>query len=138
MSNIWDRVDRYFSKNEAWGNPDKISGLLLMVMYQIRCSSGWPMIIHCGTQGLHCEGSYHYKKLAVDFHFGIDHTTLLGQSQHLFDFFDEMQLADFVGFGLYPQWNQPGFHIDVRGYRARWAKLNGVYVSLTEGLGYVK
>jgi len=138
-SPIWQRISRYFSKKEQWGNPDAISGLLLMTLYQIRYCSGWPIIIHCGTQGKHCKNSFHYKGLAVDFHFDANtNNTLLEQTQHLLKFLDEMQLTKSVGLGLYPEWHHSGFHFDVRGYRARWAKIGGEYVSFAEGLKFIE
>jgi hypothetical protein len=135
---IWTRIKRYFSKDEAWGNPEDISGLLLMVLYQIRLASGWPVIIHCGTQGKHCKNSYHYKGLAVDFHFDTNVASLTEQIQPLLNFLEEMQLKDFVGLGVYPEWNNPGFHLDVRGYKARWAFVGGKQVSFEEGIKRAK
>jgi hypothetical protein len=137
--NIWTRMDRYFNKKEAWGRPEKMSGLLLMTLYQIRVCSDWKIIIHCGTQGKHCANSYHYKGLAVDFHFipppGI---TLYEQTQNMLAFFSDMQLQDSVGLGVYPEWNNPGFHFDVRGSRARWGKLNDEYVGFTILMDHLK
>lgn len=136
---IWKRVERYFLPTEPWGEPEKISGLLLMTLYQLRCSSGWPVIIHCGTQGLHCKNSYHYRGLAVDFHFQPPgDISFHSQIRHLLSFLADMQLANSVGLGVYPQWHHPGFHFDVRGYKARWSQLQGRYVSFEEGLSYVR
>ena len=97
------------------------------------------MIIHCGTQGLHCKHSYHYKGLAVDFHFQPPgNVPFHSQAKHLVMFLQDMQLCDSVGLGLYPQWNNPGLHFDVRGFRARWSQVNGQYVSFQEGLRYAR
>jgi len=139
-NSIWDRVDRCFSKQEAWGDPLKISGLLLMSLYQIRFASSWPILIHCGTQGVHCKGSFHYKGLAADFHFKTpgDSINFLEQINYLLQFLDEMQLSNSCGLGLYPAWYHPGFHFDVRGYRARWGKINDEYCSFSTALKFVE
>ena len=128
---IWTRINRYFSLQEKWGEPQKISGMLLMILYDLRFYSGWPIIIHCGTQGEHCKKSYHYKGLAVDFHFKTPNgsVTYHNQVKYLLEYLEDMQLADFVGLGSYPHWNSPGFHLDVRGHKARWKRnKKGEYV----------
>ena len=33
---------------------------------------------------------------------------------------NDLQVAEKVGFGIYPDWNSPGFHLDARGEWARW------------------
>jgi len=98
------------------------------------------MIIHCGTQGRHCENSYHYKGLAADFHFKPPNGSInfLNQVDHLCRFLAEMQLTDSTALGLYPQWRHPGFHLDVRGYKARWGKVDNQYTSFQEALNFSK
>ncbi|MCK4822302.1 hypothetical protein KA005_41450, partial [bacterium] len=110
----------------------KMSGLLLFVLHDIRFRSGWPTIIHCGTQGKHCKGSYHYKGMAVDFHFVVPNSSISfrDQSKFLMQYLVDMQLDNFVGLGIYPEWNNPGFHLDTRGKKARWLKQGGEYVAL--------
>jgi len=138
--NIWNLVHRYFSPEEAWGDPWKISGILLMVLFQIRFFSSWPAVIHCGTQGKHCKGSYHPKGLAADFHFKPPNGSVIFSEQIklLLPFLDEMQFSNFIGLGVYPCWHHPGFHLDVRGYRARWGRVNGEYCSLTRAVEFAE
>lgn len=129
---IWDTVEPHFLKKEAWGDPNKISGLLLLVLYDIRCRSGWGIQIHCGTQGNHCENSYHYKGLAADWHFIVPNNSVSfrDQARFLMQYLVDMQLDNSTGLGLYPQWAHSGFHLDVRGKKARWLKQGGEYVAL--------
>ena len=132
MQSIWDKIEPYFLPKEAWGEPKKMSGLLLMVLYDIRFHSGWPIIIHCGTQGKHCKNSYHSKGMAVDFHFEPpnDSVPFRNQAEFLMKYLVDMQFDFFTGLGIYPNWNSPGFHLDVRGVKARWLKQNGEYVGI--------
>ena len=129
---IWDTIEPYFLKKEPWGEPDKISGLLLLTLHNIRLRSSWPMIIHCGTQGKHCKNSYHYKGLAVDFHFIPPNNSISfrDQARFLMQYLVDMQFSDFTGLGVYPDWKHPGFHLDCRGFKARWLKQNGEYVGI--------
>ena len=132
MKNIWDKIDKYFEPKEAWGEPEKMSGLLLMVMYDLRFHSGWAIHVHCGTQGKHCKNSYHYQGLAIDFHFKTPNGifTFREQAKYLMQYLVDMQLDNSCGLGVYPQWANPGFHLDVRGKKARWLRQDGEYLSL--------
>lgn len=132
IKTIWDKIDPYFYREEPWGDPDKMSGALLMILFDLRFHSAWKIIIHCGTQGKHCEGSYHYKGLAVDFHFKTPSGsfTFREQAKYLMQYLADMQLDSSTGLGIYPQWNNPGFHLDVRGTKARWLKQDGKYVGI--------
>ena len=130
---IWKILEPYFSKNENWGNPEKLNGFLLLLLYQIRLEVSNKIIIHNAyAENGHTKNSQHYIGNAVDFHvqgiqFGeairLVHKTLKG-----------LQIENKVGLGIYPQWVNPGFHLDVRGYKARWSKIDGNYVSFDAGL----
>lgn len=132
IKNIWDKIEPYFLQKEAWGDPKKMSGLLLMLIYDIRYQSGWEMIIHCGTQGKHCENSYHYKGMAADFHFNPPNSSVNFKHQGIFlmEFLTQLQVDNSCGLGIYPEWNNPGFHLDVRGVKARWLKQNGKHIGI--------
>ncbi len=43
-------------------------------------------------------------------------------------FLSDFGLIDKVGLGIYPQSQNPFFHLDLRGTKARWGRLNGQYV----------
>jgi len=120
---IWDRLT-YFKKEEPWGDPARVNGLLLILLDTIRGIMVSPFVIHCafearGTPSEHTKGN------AVDFHV----TGLAPKiaAMKLLECFNDLHVIDHVGFGVYPDWNNPGFHLDVRGYRARWGRINGVY-----------
>ena len=103
-----------------------------MIMYDLRFHSGWPCIVHCGTQGKHCTNSYHYQGLAVDFHFQTPNGsfTFREQAKYLQQYLVAMQLDISTGLGLYPEWHSPGFHLDVRGKKARWLRRKGEYLEI--------
>jgi len=130
---IWDKIT-YFKKTEDWGNPEKMNGLLLMLLDNIRCCYDFPFEIHCGyDESGHTKKSQHYLGNAVDFHIE-SKEKFITQTNKMIKILDELQVSERVGFGIYPDWNNKGFHLDVRGKRIRWAMVNGVYVSFKEGL----
>lgn len=129
---IWNYV-KHFKRTENWGDPDKISGQLLLTLDAIRERIGWPIVIHCAyaTDG-HSPHSYHYRGMAADFHFDINYPFYF-QTGTLLKILAELQFTRFVGLGVYPDWINPGFHIDVRGYYARWGRIGkDKYVSWEE------
>ena len=119
MTTVWQLVDPYFDRDEAWGDPDKINGLLVLLMWAIRQSIPDRYNIHFGTQGTHTPGSQHGLGNADDGHF-ISSLPFYDQIIRLESVLDALQVSDRVGLGIYPAWDIPGFHIDVRGYMARW------------------
>ncbi|NDY41233.1 hypothetical protein G3N55_00010 [Dissulfurirhabdus thermomarina] len=132
---IWDLVAPEFSPRERWGRPDRVSGLLLLALHAVRRTLGWPMVIHCAveTEG-HSPTGEHPPGRAVDFHFAAPGVPYREQVERLEEVLDALQLSDFVGLGIYPDWAHPGFHLDVRGRRARWGRIGSRYVSLEEAL----
>jgi len=143
---IWSHIAPYFTEDEKWGNPKKINGFLLLLLYIIRGELKFPIIIHCAYEKSgHSKESEHYKGNAVDFHIKTE-TPFLEQIRKLAAIFEDLQVADRIGFGIYPTWKNPGFHLDVRGTEARWGridiklnhKLVKQYVSFQEALKYVK
>jgi hypothetical protein len=123
---IWDVV-KYFSPREKWGDPSKVSGTLILVMDAVREAYGddpslYSFILHCAYElSGHSDNSYHYIGKAADFHIRNKSTKELFSTQvfRMVTTLRELQITDFVGLGIYPQWNSPGFHLDVRGERAR-------------------
>jgi uncharacterized protein YcbK (DUF882 family) len=119
MTTIWDRL-RHFSPQENWGDPEKMNGALLWLLDEVREHFGCPVVIHCGyDEAGHAVNSQHYLGNAVDFHF-VTEMPFSQQYQELENFLFGLQLHNHVGLGVYPQWNRPGFHLDVRGIQARW------------------
>jgi len=135
MNKIWNHLD-HLSPEEQWGDSSKVSGLILLAVDAIRDYCGWKFYIHNAyALGGHAIDSYHYKGLAVDGHFD----TLIPydiQIVKVEEALHDLQLGNFMGVGIYPDWNNPGFHFDARGYKARWGFV-GKYVSYEFARGYV-
>lgn len=119
MNTIWDRL-KHFSPQENWGDAEKMNGSLLWLLDAVREHFGCPVVIHCGYQESgHASNSQHYLGNAADFHL-VTPMPLEEQYSALEEFLYSLQTNDHVGLGVYPQWNSPGFHLDVRGTKARW------------------
>lgn len=121
----------YFNINENWGDVKQVKWWHIKHLYDIRSEMyyqhNWPMVIHCSyeTTG-HSKNSYHYKGMATDFHFVTD-TPFRRQYEILVWYLQKLKLLDLIGLGTYPEWNEPGFHIDGRGYPLQWIRKNGKY-----------
>ena len=130
---------RHFNRREAWGRPTRINGALLLVMDELadRVKFQCPQcdfIIHNayrpGTTGQHPLLN------AVDFH--LTWLKPLPAYHWIIETLGEMQCLEHVGLGVYPEWEYPGFHLDVRGTKARWAQVGGKYVGIDEGIKLLK
>jgi uncharacterized protein YcbK (DUF882 family) len=119
MKTIWGKLN-HFTPQENWGDPDKMNGALLLLLDKVREHFDCPVVIHCGyEESGHASNSQHYLGNAVDFHF-ITSMSIAEQYYALEEFLAAFQVSEHVGVGVYPQWNSPGFHLDVRGTKARW------------------
>src|SRR3972149_909229 len=125
MSLIWQLMKPTFSQNEDWGDPSKITHILLFTMYRIRIATAQSIHIHnAWTDGKgHTDGSEHYKGNATDFHF--TKISLKVAIPLLEKTILDLGIADEIGLGIYPYWNSPGFHLDCRGKKSRWGRLAG-------------
>ena len=126
----------YFNEEEAWGDYTRVEWHHIHHLYLIRATLkkagyDWPMKIHCSFDpGSHAANSLHHNggiSIATDFHFITDipfrdQVTALGWA--LID----CCLQDFLGVGIYPEWNNPGFHIDSREKKTRWGHIQGKYI----------
>ncbi len=134
---VWEHIQPYFNRGEKWGDPDRMDPLTLYTLYEARKKIGLPFHIHCGTQGRHVKGSFHYKGLAVDLHIG-------NGNIHVFDQFLMIERLNlFSGIGIYPDWNNPGLHLDVGGgpkRPGRWMRKleNGSRVDLPLNVENIK
>lgn len=139
---LWMPLD-YFKLSEAWGDPYKMHPLLIFIMEKFRMAlpNGCWIKVHCGyKEGGHTKNSFHYKGRAIDFH--IVGCSLLEAERHLIKFLKRPMLFDnkthcllnYVGLGIYPDWNDPGFHLDIRGKKASWSRLGGQYVAYDVGI----
>ena len=130
---LWDYV-KHFNKEERWGSASSMNGLLVLLLDAVRDRIGCPIAIHCGYESEgHIENSEHKRGNAVDFHFDSE-LSLLAQAKCLEATLRKLQVYDRVGLGVYPDWNNPGFHLDVRGYYARWGRIGQMYVSWEDAL----
>jgi hypothetical protein len=133
---IW-AVLIYFDKHEAWGDPKMMNGLLLVLLDTIRSRLHQGIIVHHGWEVRANAASQHPRGNAVDFH--VKNLPALEATMKLLSILDELQASNHVGFGLYPDWKPvPGFHLDVRGSRARWGRIAGQYVSFEKALKELK
>ena len=112
MSVIWEEISPYFSKKENWGDYNKMDHGLLRLLKELRLSIQVPIIITCGTQGVHAPGSQHYSGHAVDI-------VLRGSKLSVVDELITILKLPFQGVGYYPEWSLDGeitggWHLDVR------------------------
>lgn len=124
----WSRV-KHFKREEWREDPDRILWSTVLLMDEMRDAAGVPIIIHIAyaVHG-HENNSSHYGRLAsgVDFHF------------HGWSLLDQYLFAErfpWRGIGVYPYWQNPGLHVDLRvkgreypncGYRW-WRAADGLY-----------
>ncbi len=111
--NEW-RSLKNFKPTENWGDSGRMSFPLLKALDEFRDAAGTPILVTCGTQGVHEANSQHYSGRAVDIVF-----------PNLFPprLFEMFLLATrfnaFTGIGIYPHWRvngviHGGLHLDVR------------------------
>ena len=122
-----------FNSKENWGDLEKLNWFVPWMCFQIRKTmknslQDIPMAIHCAYEPVgHSENSYHYKGMAVDFHFNTFHIPFVSQYILLNSVLSDLKIDRFVGFGVYPHWQQKGFHLDFRGNSIRWIGLKDGY-----------
>ena len=144
---LWIILDT-FEISEAWGDPFEMHPILMYIIEKFNKSlpHGCWIKIHCGYKerfskknSLHCEGR------AIDFH--VVGCSFIEAERHLMKFLNESvilygrgehKLINFVGVGIYPEWSDPGFHLDIRGKPSSWARLDGKYITYTKGLEIAK
>ena len=147
MREIWKYL-KHFSPNEknhegksAWGDSNKVDGLLLRVAEKIRIKAGLPMVVHCAYDlSGHASDSEHFRGGAIDFHItGMDkdYKKLYQAYQIIMQVLKEMHLEEYAGLGIYLDWSNLGFHLDLRGYRARWSRIKGNYVNIDQAISLI-
>lgn len=131
-NSIWKLIAAYFKPSgtsDNFGDGARLSGFLLFALWVIRFNTGWKLAVNNAYEtGGHTGGSQHYKANAADFRFITD-TPYPDQIKRVEEILRDWQLWGFVGLGIYPDWNRPGFHIDARGRKARWGYIAGKMVS---------
>lgn len=127
-TNLWSKT-KYFSEKENWGCADKMNWALVLTLDEIRSRmpAGCMVKINCGYEKAgHEETSFHSrhdKGCAVDF-------VVIGMSlkqafTFLYNNLEKMNIN--YGLGVYPQWNTPGFHLDLRNDTLYWIREDGLY-----------
>jgi hypothetical protein len=96
---------RYFKnyRTEGWGTPCSMAKVLVFGADKLRHIAKAPLIVHCGIEDR--DKGYHPLGMAFDFHLvGIP----LLQQLYL-----ALQIPEFNGIGVYPNWNNVGLHCDI-------------------------
>ena len=106
-------------KPSEFANPECMSEPLILKVDALREYVGRKVYVHCGYEKRK-KFSYHNFGQAVDIH--IEGLSLIEQ-------FIVAQRFDFGGIGIYPWWNDPGLHLDVRPWgwnsaRATWGSIS--------------
>lgn len=123
-SKIWNFIN-HFSMFENWGNPNKISGILLLVINAVRDILGLPIRLSspAWSDHGHASNSYHYKGMALD---GYITRSVFTVFEILDNFIkaleDKLQIHNYA-LGYYPWWNDKkcvGIHFDVREKQVFW------------------
>jgi hypothetical protein len=113
---IWPVLNHLFK--EEFVHPKYMNVKLLVMVDQLiqRSKDGRLIIVHRGYDPKSKPLSQHRIGNAIDFHFrGIHHKEQLCREFVLLDMYWP------GGLGVYPHWNNPGFHLDLGDYR-RWGR----------------
>lgn len=126
----WALVAPYFTPGENWGDWRKVHKELILTLFAFRRFVNKSVHIHCAYETGGHSGQYHPLGMAVDFH--VKGMSVVDQ------FIAASRFDEFNGLGIYPHWNNPGLHADIRPKTnrfdpdARWIRnKSGNYISLT-------
>ncbi|MBN1882810.1 MAG: hypothetical protein JW885_11595 [Deltaproteobacteria bacterium] len=133
------RAVNYFTPRE-FHHPDKMETDIIALLDDLRDVFKFQFVIHSDWRkppdGVPPElwPSEHNHGRAVDFH--VENLDYLDAADLMKFSLRRLDVWQSVGLGLYPHWNNPGFHLDTRGYMARWGAVhrNGkqTYVTYNE------
>lgn len=118
--NFWKSV-KHFRPSE-FKYPDELDRNLVRALDRFRELCGKPIVVHSDYRP--DDGGQHGLGEAADVHV---------KDMHVIDQFLMAERSGlFVGIGVYPNWNSPGLHLDIRrGASARWGCFtNGIYIPL--------
>lgn len=139
-----ERLDDCFHQFKDFNHPERIERRLLLIVCEMLEDTGLGYFHHSDFRV-----SQHETGRALDFHLS-DYVGL--NYQNRLRTFDEDFLTlhtwindnyPAMGFGFYPQWNSPGFHLDTFGLDAgekegrRWSHIGGRYVGFQVGLDWL-
>ena len=119
----WKEI-KYFKPQNPWGDVSKVNPDLIYLIDEFRAYVGKPFILHNAYEKSgHNDDSQHYLGLALDGHF----VDLHWMDQFLL----AMKFGKFNGVGVYPDWNNPGLHLDIRQNKndtnSTWVRYKGKY-----------
>lgn len=146
-NNFWKNIKNFrptekniFGK-EAFPYPEQMNPTIVFIVDRLRDYVMQPIIVHSTNEEYttHTSNSQHYYGNAIDFHIkNLDYLTAVDKTIEFIDshFLLAKPLRFYMGIGIYPDWNNPGFHLDFRGYSATWSRIGSDYVSFDEGLKY--
>lgn len=154
---IWHKLE-FFSKNEkniygkpAWGEPDKICPFTLETLDEITRrvkKEIWEKYNRIAYCLVHCtyeerDSGYHPLGTAIDFHFAPRNLITPYMAYDIINnTLIEYNKSNFMGLGVYPNWANPGFHLDTRlpndPVPDRWSRVNNIYTDIDEGLKILK
>ena len=107
-----EMLDHYTSKGHSVFNAklqiSKVKPALMKTLQKLRTKIGRPIYFNCLTEGSHVPKSLHYNGNAADIRIG-------GKGAKNWNHILQCAIeVGFKGIGFYPNWNTPGFHVDVR------------------------
>ncbi len=125
---LWKEVEHFRPDGaDNWGDPYKMEASIVFGLMGFRKYVGRPVHVHCGWEA-RTTGGWHPTGCGTDVHVEGLHVVDMYLAAERFD--------EFNGIGIYPNWNNPGLHLDTRPHDktaidSRWACLeSGVYVPL--------
>jgi len=130
-----------FTPKENWGDYTLIDPELLVLMQGIRTFigeevNGYIHINNAYDLTGHSKKSQHFLGKACDFYVGnVDFKVAIDL---ILEFIVNNHVSDKVGFGIYLDWKTRGFHLDTRGTRARWSRVEGKYYGIDYGIEALK
>lgn len=122
---IW-KILNHVKECGRWADPLNTDPVLLFLLESImgNMPHGSVLKIHKGSRN------------GADFHI-IGPDFLTGESL-LINYLTSTKVIDHVGFGIYPDWYDPGFHLDLRGHRSLWGQIGGNRVLYEDALMYAR
>jgi len=130
----WACADK-LNKEDAWGDWRQIQPELLFVMQKIAEVIPGSIKIHSAYKETSNHSGLMHKGRGVEFH--AIGCSILEANKEIIKMMRRTGLIELCGIGIYPDWVNPGFKIDIRGKRAAWAKAQEQYVSYSEGIDYI-
>ena len=107
---FWNSIKNFTAKEF---NSDDMSKPLVLGLQQVRDYTGRKIKIKSGYRA--GDKGLHGLKMAADISI---------EGLHVVDqFLIIVRFNIFTGIGIYPNWNEPGLHVDVRHKSARWGSL---------------